>query len=140
MGKDIAVLKFRFSPQKREPKQYVHHYSKLIQGVCVRQDDGQYRMLCKLNESDNVGLSVPLTEDSFDLSRREIVFDAEPDADGIKTMYIRHEDSRERKFSPGLRTQYCTVAEGRVFNGYLVRVNGTLKFKLNDYVKKHKDG
>lgn len=133
MGKDIGVLKFKFNPIKKEPKQYIQHNGKLIEALCVKEED-TYKMYVTLSEGNSI--SIPLTEDSYNLKGRDIVFSAMPEKDGKKTMFIRHEE-REIKYSPGLRSQYCTVCEGCIFNGYLVRdKQKQLYFKLNSYVKR----
>ena len=52
-------------------------------------------------------------------------------------MHIRRE--MIYKYNYGLPSQYTTVCAGHEFNGYLVRVNGKLMFKLNRWLRKYNE-
>ena len=129
----ILGLSFKLKPPKKAKSDTVRVSNKLEEGLCFYDEtDNSFKVHITIEENQS-NLTLPFTDDSYELKGREIVFDAKPDKRGNRSMYIRKD--RELRLYPGLSTQYITVCENCVFNGFIVRVNGKLHFKLNKFVR-----
>ena len=104
--------------------------SRLCLGVCVKED-GMFKIHIKTSREHNADiLSIPFTEESFNLKGRTTVFSVKKDR---RKRYIRYlRDKMRSIIFPGFPKQYCTVSEKEVCSGYIVRVKGKLYFELND--------
>ena len=134
MAKNLKFLNFRLVPKPIKKPTKVS--KKLVEGECFIEN-GVFKVHVNFdNEGVSQFLTLEFTSDSYILKGREVVFDAQPTSPLGKGIYYRRE--REFKHSPGLRTQYCSVCEGCIFSGYVVRVglDKHLAFKLHKYVRK----
>lgn len=124
----MKKLGLRFVPAVKKESKPKRISNKVVEGYCIIDIDGSYKI--HVDVDDKGKLLLPFTDDSFDTTGREIVFDIKPDKHGIKTMYIRRD--RELRIYPGVTK--TPIAENRRFSGYIVKHDGKLKFQLKAYI------
>ena len=131
MIKVITGLKIKLAEPKRpkKPNSPKRVSNRLHLGTCFRDTDGAFKAHVMYEEALRV---LPFTDDSYSLKGKEVVFSHNKDSKGRVQMFIRRE--REYKYTPGLDTQYTPFCENYVYNGYIVKYNGKLYFKMNKLV------
>lgn len=135
---DLSKLKFK--PVVKIQKD-TRVSNKLVEGLCILDND-VYKIHVNIGDGsyDSFRL-LDFTDDSFNLANRQVVFSKIKHKKFGREMIVRRE--RTYKYSPGLPSQYQTICEGHIFNGYIVRSKGKLKFKMNRWVRRNgynKDG
>lgn len=77
-------------------------------------------------------LVLELTPQSFNLKGKDYVFSTKLDTNGKHILVIR--DKNKANLYPGLNSQYCTVREGCVISGYIIKQNDKMYFDYDEFI------
>lgn len=128
MGIVLQNFKIKVAePKKKKSSSYLKQ-GKVCQGV-VTED---YKVIINLDKSGNKNITIPFTEESYDVVGRGTVFLRNLDKNGRRIRIIRNE--RDAKFHPGFKEQYIPFAPNWVVKGYLIKENGVMYFHFKDLI------
>lgn len=133
----LSGLRIVVAPKKRRttpsgPKKV----SKLVKGKVI-VEDGVFKVAIdmKINDEFPDYLVIPFTEESYDLTGKQTVFDKVPDKKGRRVRYIRNET--HAKFHPGSPERYVPFAPNWIVSGHVVKNNtlgGGYEFDFHELI------
>lgn len=134
----MSILNFKIKPiksikKKKESNALTKVTTKLVRGVCRLDEDGNYKVQIKYNESENPDwLYLDFTENSYNLKGRTSIFTRKKDKKGKYTRIIR--DKFKAIVFPGDSEKYIPFSPNWIIEGYICRIDGKLVFDFHDVV------
>lgn len=133
----MGVLSFKIKPiksiKKKKESNALTKLSKLVKGVCRLDEDGNYKVQIKYNESENPDwLYLDFTENSYNLKGRTSIFTKTKDKKGKYTRIIR--DKLTAIAFPGDSEKYIPFSPNWIIEGYICRIDGKLVFDFHNIV------
>lgn len=127
---------FTFKPIVAKPKRTPNTHkplSKILYCVARKNENNEWE--AHINTKGIEGYEdttvLPFTEKSFELKGRNDVFRINKDKYGHIVRVIRSDVDAE--FYPGNKEGLCTLCEGCVFSGHIVKVDGNFQFDMSLY-------
>lgn len=133
----LSTLGFTIKPSviKKDKKVCSTHkpLTRVLYCLARKKDDGGWEAHINTKGLDNFQdvTILPFTEDSFELKGRVDVFYHNKDRYNHYIHVIR--DKFLSQINPGVTELYCTLCDGEIFSGYIVKVNGILMFNMLSY-------
>lgn len=133
----MSIFNFKIKPikstKKKKESNALTKLTKLVRGVCRLNEEGNYKVQIKYNESENPDwLYLDFTEDSYNLKGKTSIFTKTKDKYGKYTRIIR--DKFTSIVFPGDVERYVPFCPNWVVEGYICRINGKLVFEFHDII------
>lgn len=131
----LSTIGFTIKPSVIKPKRvYSNHkrLSKVLYCLAVKTEEGwKAEINTKGLEGYQDKIILDFTETSFDLKGRIDVFYHHKDKYNHWIRVIRNKFLSE--INPGSTDMYCTLCDGSIFSGHIVKVNNVLQFDMLAY-------
>ena len=131
-------LQFTIKPSALKPKRTTSnnnskkYLTKILYCVAHNTEDGWRAYINTRGLEGYEDLTIlPFTEKSFELKGRRDVFLHHKDNTGHWVRIMR--SSMQSIINPGSPDIYCTLCDGDVFTGHIIKVNNELQFDMSTY-------